>query len=90
MMNSSDIELVYIIKGFVKNIDFNLSDYENTMQTLRKVEKTYWQYCCHNPHFQKITFSQYFRHVCYVFNKEWNYEDYIIMKSQYKFLLLIH
>ena len=84
-MNSSDIELVYIIKGFVKNIDFNLSDYENTMQTLRKVEKTYWQYCCHSPHYQKITFSQYFKHVCCVFNMEWNYQDYIVMKSQYNY-----
>ncbi len=39
MMTSSEIELVYVIKRFVINIDFNLSDYENTMQTLRKVEK---------------------------------------------------
>lgn len=85
MMTSSEIELVYVIKRFVINIDFNLSDYENTMQTLRKVEKTYWQYCCHVPQYPKITFSQYFRHVCYLFGKEWNYENYVMIKSQYNY-----
>lgn len=85
MSDSSDIELRYIIKSFISHINFDFTSNESTMQTLRKVEKTYWQYCCHVPHHPKLSFSQYFKHICFLIEKEWNYEDYIVMKSKYNY-----
>ena len=69
----NDIELDLIIKDMTKHIDFDISEYESSMDTMRKVEKTYWQYCCHQPYYPRHTFSQYFKRVCNIFNEEWNY-----------------
>lgn len=85
MIDSSDIELRYIIKSFISHINFDFSNNDQTMETLRKVEKTYWQYCCHIPHHPKLSFSQYFKHICFLIEKDWNYEDYIVMKSKYNY-----
>ena len=85
MIDSSDIELRYIIKTFIQHIEFNFNSNESTMQTLRKLEKTYWQYCCHSDCHPKLSFSQYYKHVCFLIQKEWNYEEYIVMKSKYNY-----
>lgn len=81
----NDIELDLIIKDMTKHIEFNINEYESSMATMRKVEKTYWQYCCHQPYYPRHTFSQYFKRVCNIFNEEWNYLKYNELKTKYNY-----
>ena len=78
-----EYEMIHAIKEYTKHIDFDISEYDRAMLTVRKVEKTYWQYCCKIPHYPKLTFSKYFRYVCELFNEEWDYTKYINLKTQY-------
>lgn len=78
-----DYEMLNAIIMYTKDIDFDISCYEKSMNTFRKVEKTYWQYCCKIPHYPKLTFSKYFHYVCDIFEEEWNYNKYITLKTQY-------
>lgn len=78
-----EYEMIHAIQSYTKHIDFSLETYDRAMLTLRKVEKTYWQYCCKIPHYPKLTFSRYFRYVCEIFNEEWNYNKYVSLKTQY-------
>jgi 8-oxo-dGTP pyrophosphatase MutT (NUDIX family) len=82
-INAQEYEMINAIKSYTRMIEFNINDYESAMNTLRKVEKTYWQYCCSIPHYPKLTFSKYFRYVCEIFKEEWNYNKYIALKTQY-------
>lgn len=78
-----EYEMINAIIAYTKAIDFDISTYDKAMNTFRKVEKTYWQYCCKIPHYPKLTFSRYFRYVCEIFKEEWNYNKYIGLKTQY-------
>jgi 8-oxo-dGTP pyrophosphatase MutT (NUDIX family) len=83
IIDAQDYEMLNAIKMYTHRIDFDISTHDKAMNTLRKVEKTYWQYCCKIPHYPKLTFSRYFKYVCELFNEEWNYAKYVNLKTQY-------